>query len=204
MITRTTLFTALCLWLFSGLALAASPESASAMVKDTSNRMLTTLQARRAEVDRDPSLIYKMVSEILVPHFDFTRITQSALGRHWSKATPAQQEALTTEFRQLLVRTYATALLRYSGQEIRFLPARPGSGPDSVTVASEIVQGSTTPLSVDYKLYTQGGAWKVYDVIIDNVSLVTNYRSSFASEIRKGGIDGLVQRLGEMNTKGAG
>ena len=203
MITRTTFLTALWLWLFSGLALAASPEAASAMVKDASNRMLSTLEARRAEVDRDPSLIYRMVSEILVPHFDFARITESAVGRHWSKATPAQQEALTAEFRQLLVRTYATALLRYSGQEIRFLPARP-SGPDSVTVASEIVQGSTTPLSVDYKLYTQGGAWKVYDVIIDNVSLVTNYRSSFASEIRKGGIDGLVQRLGEMNTKGAG
>jgi phospholipid transport system substrate-binding protein len=201
---RIALFAALWLWLLGGLALAASPDAATALVKDASSRMISALEKRRAEVDRDPSLIYKLVSEILVPHFDFNRITQAAMGRYWNQATPAQQKAVTSEFRELLIRTYAKALLRYSGQEIRFLPVRPGAEAGSVTVSSEIVQGGTAPLSVDYKLYLQGDAWKVYDVIIDHVSLVTNYRGDFASQIRQGGIDGLVQRLGEMNAKGAG
>jgi len=188
----------------AGTAFCASPDMASALVKDASQRMLTTLEKRRAEVDRDSTLIYKMVQEILVPHFDFERITQAAVGRHWSQATPAQQKELTTGFRELLIRTYAKALLRYSGQEIRYLPVRPGADEGSVTVSSEIVQRGAPPLPVDYKLYLKGGTWKVYDVVIDNVSLVTNYRGSFAAQIRQGGIDGLVHRLGEMNAKGSG
>jgi len=192
------------LWLLTGAALAASPDMASALVKDASQRMLTTLEKRRTEVDRDSTLIYKLVSEILVPHFDFERITQAAVGRHWSQANPDQKQALTAGFRELLIRTYAKALLRYSGQEIRYLPVRPGADANSVTVSSEIVQSGTTPLSVDYRLYLKGGAWKVYDVVIDNVSLVTNYRGNFAAQIRQKGIDGLVERLGEMNAKGAG
>lgn len=192
------------LWLLAGTAYCASPDMASALVKDASQRMLTTLEKRRAEVDRDPTLIYKLVQEILVPHFDFDRITQAAVGRYWSQATSAQQKELTAGFRELLIRTYARALLRYSGQEIRYLPVRPGADEGSVTVSSEIVQAGGAPLPVDYKLYLKGGAWKVYDVVIDNVSLVTNYRGSFAAQIRQGGIDGLVQRLGEMNAKGAG
>jgi len=205
MSTRTTaLFAGMVLWLLTGAGMAASPDMASALVKDTSQRMLATLEKRRAEVDRDPTLIYKLVQEILVPHFDFERITQAAVGRYWTQATPAQQQALTNGFRELLIRTYAKALLRYSGQEIRYLPVRPGSDASSVTVSSEIVQAGAAPLPIDYKLYLKGGAWKVYDVVIDNVSLVTNYRGSFAAQIRQGGIDGLVQRLGEMNAKGAG
>jgi phospholipid transport system substrate-binding protein len=204
MSTRLTLLAVVWLWLLTGAAVAASPDMASALVKDASERMLTTLEKRRAEVDRNPSMIYDLVQKILVPHFDFERITQSAVGRHWSQATPAQQQALTAGFRALLIRTYAKALLRYSGQEIRYLPVRPGADPNSVTVSSEIIQSGGPPLPVDYRLYIKGGAWKVYDVVIDNVSLVTNYRGSFAAEIRQGGINGLVQRLDEMNAKGAG
>jgi phospholipid transport system substrate-binding protein len=200
----TALIAGVSLWLMAGTAFSASPDMASALVKDASQRMLVTLEKRRAEVDRDSTLIYKMVQEILVPHFDFERITQAAVGRHWSQATPAQQKELTTGFRELLIRTYAKALLRYSGQEIRYLPVRPGADEGSVTVSSEIVQRGAPPLPVDYKLYLKGGTWKVYDVVIDNVSLVTNYRGSFAAQIRQGGIDGLVHRLGEMNAKGSG
>jgi phospholipid transport system substrate-binding protein len=200
----TAMIAGVSLWLMAGSGFCVSPDMASALVKDASQRMLATLEKRRAEVDRDSTLIYKMVQEILVPHFDFERITQAAVGRHWSQATPAQQKELTTGFRELLIRTYAKALLRYSGQEIRYLPVRPGADEGSVTVSSEIVQRGAPPLPVDYKLYLKGGTWKVYDVVIDNVSLVTNYRGSFAAQIRQGGIDGLVHRLGEMNAKGSG
>jgi phospholipid transport system substrate-binding protein len=177
---------------------------ASALVKDTSQRMIKTLEQRRAEIDRDQTLIYKLVGEILVPHFDFEGITQSAVGRYWGEATPEQRKTLTVAFQELLVRTYAKALLRYTGQEIRFLPVRPGPNAESVAVSSQVIQAGAPPLAIDYKLHAKGGAWKIHDVTVDGVSLMTNYRSDFAAKIRQGGIDGLVQRLNEMNRKVAG
>jgi phospholipid transport system substrate-binding protein len=204
MTTRNKFLAALWLCLFAGIALAASPDMASALVKDTSQRMLKTLEQRRADIDRDQTLIYKLVGEILVPHFDFEGITQSAVGRYWGEATPAQRKTLTVAFQELLVRTYAKALLRYTGQEIRFLPVRPGSDADSVTVSSQVIQAGAPPLAIDYKLHLKGGAWKINDVAVDGVSLMTNYRSDFAAKIRQGGIDGLVQRLNEMNRKVSG
>jgi phospholipid transport system substrate-binding protein len=204
MTTRIPLLAALWLALFAGTALAASPDMASALVKDTSQRMIKTLEQRRAEIDRDQTLIYKLVGEILVPHFDFEGITQSAVGRYWGEATPAQRKTLTVAFQELLVRTYAKALLRYTGQEIRFLPVRPGPSADSVAVSSQVIQAGAPPLAIDYKLHTKGGAWKIHDVSVDGVSLMTNYRSDFAAKIRQGGIDGLVQRLNEMNRKVSG
>jgi phospholipid transport system substrate-binding protein len=204
MTTRIPLFAALWLALFAGTALAASPDMASALVKDTSQRMIKTLEQRRAEIDRDQTLIYKLVGEILVPHFDFEGITQSAVGRYWGEATPEQRKTLTVAFQELLVRTYAKALLRYTGQEIRFLPVRPGTNAESVAVSSQVIQSGAPPLAIDYKLHTKGGAWKIHDVSVDGVSLMTNYRSDFAAKIRQGGIDGLVQRLNEMNRKVSG
>jgi len=204
MTTRIPLFAALWLALFAGTALAASPDMASALVKDTSERMIKTLEQRRAEIDRDQTLIYKLVGEILVPHFDFEGITQSAVGRHWGEATPEQRKTLTVAFQELLVRTYAKALLRYTGQEIRFLPVRPGTNAESVTVSSQVIQAGAPPLAIDYKLRTKGGAWKINDVSVDGVSLMTNYRSDFAAKIRQGGIDGLVQDLNAKNRKVSG
>jgi phospholipid transport system substrate-binding protein len=204
MTTRIKFLAALWLCLFAGIALAASPDMASALVKDTSQRMIRTLEQRRADIDRDQTLIYKLVGEILVPHFDFEGITQSAVGRYWAETTPAQRKTLTMAFQELLVRTYAKALLRYTGQEIRFLPVRPGSDADSVTVSSQVIQAGAPPLAIDYKLHLKGGAWKIHDVSVDGVSLMTNYRSDFAAKIRQGGIDGLVQRLNEMNRKVSG
>jgi phospholipid transport system substrate-binding protein len=204
MTSRIKFLAALWLCLFTGIALAASPDMASALVKDTSQRMIKTLEQRRADIDRDQTLIYKLVGEILVPHFDFEGITQSAVGRYWAEATPAQRQTLTIAFQELLVRTYAKALLRYTGQEIRFLPVRPGADADSVTVSSQVIQAGTPPLAIDYRLHLKGGAWKINDVSVDGVSLMTNYRSDFAAKIRQGGIDGLVQRLNEMNRKVSG
>jgi len=197
--------------LLAGLALSlaavsagvgAAEDLATALVRDTSERMLAVLEKRRAEIDRNPSLIYALVEDIVLPHFDFDRITQSAVGRHWRDASPGQREALVKGFRQVLVRTYARALLGYSGEEVRYLPVRPGRQADSVTVSTEVRGRGSPPIPIDYRLYRKGGAWKVYDVVVDNVSLVSNYRSSFAAQVRQGGIDGLIARLAEMNTRG--
>jgi phospholipid transport system substrate-binding protein len=188
----------------AGVSAFAAPDEATALVQRTSERMLSTLEARRAEVDRNPSLIYGMVDSILVPHFDFERITQGALGQHWREATSEQRRQLVDAFKQVLVRTYALSLMKYSGQEIRYLPVKPGSRPNTVTVSTEIQDRGAPPIPVDYRMHSTGGAWKVFDVVINNASLVGNYRTSFATEIRMSGIDGLITKLGEMNRKGQG
>ena len=182
----------------------AAQEDATAMVKRTAEKMLSTLEARRAEVNRNPALIYGMIDDILAPHFDFQKITQGALGQHWRDATPAQQQALMDGFKQVLVRTYARSLLNYSGQEIRYLPVKPGGKDNAVTVPTEVRAPGSTPIPIDYRMYDSGAGWKVYDVIVNNASLVSNYRSSFTTEIRQNGIDGLITKLGEMNRKGQG
>lgn len=186
---------------WSGALLAAQDE-ATALVKRTSERMIDTLQARRAQVDSNPSLIYGMVESIAAPHFDFQRITQGALGQYWRQATPAQQRQLVDGFKQVLMRTYARSLLSYSGQEIRYLPVKPGSRPSTVTVSTEVRESGAAPIPVDYRMYNSGSGWKVYDVVINNASLVGNYRSSFANEIRRDGIDKLIGKLTDMNQKG--
>ena len=186
-----------------GLA-GGSQDLASHLVKDRSERMLRTLEARRGELERSPQLIYELVGEIVVPQFDFERITRSALGRHWHAASPRQRLALIEQFQQMLVRTYAKALLNYAGQQIRYLPLRPGRRTGDVTVSTEVQEPGAPPIPIKYDLYLKGGAWKVYDVTIDGVSLVSNYRSSFAAQIRRGGIDGLIDRLQSQNGVGQG
>jgi len=185
-------------------AVPAAQDVATALVRDTSERMLSTLEKRRVQIDRNPSLIYGLVDQILVPHFDFDKITQAAVGAHWRKATPDQRRALTDGFREVLIRTYAQSLLNYSGQEIRYLPVRPGQRENMVTVSTEVREPGGPPIPIDYRMYLKDGAWKVYDVVIDHASLVSNYRSSFDTEIRRKGIEGLIARLGEMNRKGEG
>jgi phospholipid transport system substrate-binding protein len=187
--------------LFSSGAWAAQ-DAATELVQKVSERMLTTLEKRRAEIDRNPSLIYGLVDDILVPHFDFQKITQAAVGKHWRKATPGQKKALTEGFQQVLIRTYAKALLSYSDEKIRYLPVKPGKRKSTVTVSTEVREPGGPTVPVDYRMHNNGGGWKVYDVVIDNVSLISNYRSSFNTQIRRDGIDGLIRSLSEMNTKG--
>lgn len=183
---------------------AAAGGSASATIKSASERMLSALESQRSVIEKDPSKIYGLVDQILVPHFDFEKITRAAAGKYWSKASPAQQQALTKNFQQVLIRTYAKALLNYSGEEIRYLPEKPG--PKSTVVVPTEVRDprNAKPTPIDYKLYKKGGSWKVYDVEIDMISLVENYYGMFKSQIRRNGIDGLIDGLAKMNAQGKG
>jgi len=172
-------------------------------VKETTKRLLTALESQRAVLERNPERIYDLVDEILVPHFDFRKITQAAVGRrHWGKASGDQRQALTEGFQQLLIRTYAKALLNYSGQKIRYLSERPGCRKSTAVVSSEVREPGAGFIPIDYKLYNRHGRWKVYDVKIDNVSLVLNYRRIFGTQIGREGIDGLISRLRKMNARG--
>ncbi len=188
--------------LLCGGARAVAPDMASAQVQDTAERMLAVLEQRRSELNASPHLIYKLVDEIVVPRFDFERITRSAMGRNWRKADTEQKKSLVVEFRQMLVRVYAKSLLNYAGQEIRILPLRPGRRPGDVTVHTEVNESGGPTIPINYRMYLRDGAWKVYDIIIDGVSLVSNYRGSFASEVRRKGIDGLIQTLRIRNGDG--
>lgn len=181
------------LLLSPGTVLAES--SPTELVRTTANTMLATLEAQRAEIEQRPQLIDQLVGRIVAPHFDFALITQSTVGADWRRATPAQREALTDAFRAVLVRTYATALLKYSGEEIIYQTAKPGTREGTVIVPTQVRAPGAAAIPIDYRLHNQRGAWKVYDVVIENVSLIANYRNQFRSILGRDGIDGLVAEL---------
>ena len=141
-----------------------------------------------------------LIETKIVPHFDFTRMARIAMARNWRAATPEQQKELAAEFKTLLVRTYSTALTNYRDQEIDYKPLRAKPEDTEVTVKSEVKQsGSSQPVPIDYEMEKTPNGWKVYDVKVDGVSLVTTYRDTFASEVREKGIDGLIKSLAAKN-----
>jgi phospholipid transport system substrate-binding protein len=158
------------------------------------------VSARKADLEANPALIYPLVESTVLPHFDFRQMSQSALGRFWRDATDEQKTALTNEFRELLVRTYATALLGYTGQQIQYLPVQYKPGDEKVMIPTRIAAtDNAPPIPINYRLQLNESKWMVYDVVIDGVSLITNYRSQFAAEVRRGGIAGLISTLESKN-----
>ncbi len=143
--------------------------------------------------------IFDLVEARIVPHFDFTRMTQLAVGRYWRQASPSQQQALASEFRTLLVRTYSSAFTQYRNQSVEFKPLRANPGDTEVTVRSEIRESGRPPVPIDYAMQKTANGWKVFDVTVEGVSLVTTYRGTFSEEVQRGGIDGLIKTLAEKN-----
>lgn len=172
------------------------------LVRQTSERMLTVLKQQHDVIKSEPARLYGLVDDIVLPHFDFERMARWVLGKNWRQATPEQQQRFVVEFRNLLVRTYGTALLEYNDQEVRFLPLRMSAGTEEVTVRTEIQQPGGLPIPINYSMYRRADGWKVYDVVIDGISLVSNYRTDFSAQIRSGGIDALIVRIAERNAQG--
>ena len=192
------------LMLSFGLAVQVSAmQSPQALVQATSEKMLAKLKADKQLLEQDPGRIYELVNKIVLPHFDFEYMSQLVLAKYWRRASAEQRHAFTAEFRTLLVRTYAKSLSAYTDQAIDFLPFREVKG-DDVTVRTEVEQPGSFPIPIDYRLHQRGGEWQVFDIIIDGVSLVTSYRSSFSREIRKAGIDGLIEKLAQRNKDATG
>ncbi|MFA7387207.1 MAG: ABC transporter substrate-binding protein [Thiohalobacteraceae bacterium] len=184
----------------TALAESRAPE---ALVRETSEQMLAMLKEQREVIAAEPGRLYGLVYEIVLPHFDFERMSRWVLGKHWRQATPEQQQAFVDQFRNLLVRTYGAALREYTDQNIVYLPVRRGADSKEVTVRTEVTKPGGVPIPIHYSMYLSADGWKVYDVVIDGISLVSNYRTSFASEIRNAGIDGLIKRLVDRNAQGA-
>lgn len=169
------------------------------LVKTTTQDVTTILKRDKAVFENDTQKLYALIDAKVLPHFDFNQMTSLAVGRYWRQASPAQQQSLTKEFRTLLVRTYANALAAFNNQVIEFKAFNMVAGATDVTVQTQVKQPGAQPIPIEYSMEKTTAGWKVYDVTIDGVSLVTNYRGSFGDEIRKNGIDGLIQTLATKN-----
>ena len=190
----------LCL-MFSVLpALAADVGKApDALVREVSDDVLTIVRQDKAIQSGDTRRVIDLVEEKVLPHFNFRRMTMLAVGKDWRQASPEQQGKLVEAFRTLLVRTYSNALTQYRDQTIGYKPAKFGEADTSVRVQTEVRQAGAQPINIDYTLEKTAEGWKVFDVVVAGVSLVTNYRGTFAQEIRSGGVDGLIKSLEQKN-----
>jgi phospholipid transport system substrate-binding protein len=184
---------------FGSGRLAAEILPPEELVRQTTDRMLALLNKNRTAIEADRSTLYGFVDEVVLPHFDFNRMAQWVLGKYWRTASQEQRQRFVEQFRNLLVRTYGTLLLDYSGQTIDYLPARTGANGDTVTIRTLIADKDGTKVQVDYALYRRDTAWKVYDVRVNGISLVSNYRNTFGSKVRQDGIDSLIDDLAQRN-----
>jgi len=188
-------------FLSPGVQAQAKELAPDALVKSVTDEVLDIIRKDKDIKAGSTRRAIELVEQKVLPHFNFSRMTALAVGRDWRQATPEQQKALTEEFRDLLVRTYSNALTAYKNETVDYRPFKMQPGATDVTVRTQIHQsGARQPIKLDYSLERNGNAWKVYDVVVADVSLVTNYRSSFATEIRNGGIDGLVKTLKAKNS----
>ncbi len=182
---------------------AQAAEAPDEMVRRSTNEILAAIKADKDLQAGNQAKIEKLAEDKVLPYFNFARMTQLAVGRNWRDASDAQKKSLTDEFRRLLVRTYSTSLSQYRNQTIEVKPLKIAAADTEVVVKTQVIQPGGQPIPIDYSLENGSNGWKVYDVLIDGVSLVTNYRSSFNTEIQKNGIDGLVKSLVERNAKNA-
>ncbi|MBI5461497.1 MAG: ABC transporter substrate-binding protein [Gammaproteobacteria bacterium] len=174
-------------------------------VRETSEQVFQALDREGDALAQNPRRLYQMVDTLLLQHMDFARMSRWVLGKHWKTATPEQQARFMVEFRGLLVRTYATALAGYRGRQVRILPQREAGDSDEmiareVVVRTEVNQPNGPAIPVNYSLYLRDGQWKAFDVQIDGISLIANYRATFGAEVRAaGGLEALIQALAARN-----
>jgi len=198
--------TLLALW----LAIAASAAAIAAdlapdeLVRKVTAEVMDAVGRDRASRPVDRTAAIAIAEEKILPHVDFAEATRLAMGRSWRLATPAEQATLVGEFRTLLVRSYATALEGLRDQQVEQDPLRMSPGGTEVRVRDRFIKSGTPAVTIDYQMRKTADGWKVYDIVVDGISLVLNYRDSFEHEIRRTGVAGLIATLQEKNRAGAG
>ena len=175
---------------------ALGPED---LVRKTAEDVLFAIKADEEIQKGDKEKIYKLAEEKILPNFDFERVARLVLGRAWRSASDEQKKEFIVQFRTLLLKTYAVALSKYKDQTIEFKPTRMSDTDEIVIVKTEITQSGGQPIRVNYALSKNSGKWLVFDIVIEGVSLVTNYRSQFSSEIKRNGMDTLIKKLSKKN-----
>ena len=191
-------------YLFAAFLAFAAPavlaqEGPDALVKRVTDELLAIVKTDKELAAGNQRKVVELAEAKVLPHFDFNRMTRLAVGRNWQQASEAQRESLVREFRTLLVRTYSNSISAYRNQTIEVKPSRIAAADKDATVRTQVIQPGGPPIPIDYSMEKGDAGWKVYDVVIDGVSLVTTYRSSFNEQIQRGGIDGLIKTLQERN-----
>lgn len=197
------------LFTFSAWATAnPTPADAKKMIEETTNEVLTALTEQKETIKTNPKQVYKIIDDLVLPRFDFARMSKFVLGVHWKVATPGQRKRFTQAFRNLLVRTYATALVKAAGEHLKvnYLPLQVHDGAQRLTLKTEVAQGNAKPIIVEYAMYLpdadwrknwaiETDGWKVFNVTVEGVSLITNYRTEFSNDIEKMGMEGLIKKV---------
>lgn len=184
---------------FAPATAADSAMAPDALAKSVTEEVLAIIRADKDIQAGNQKKVLDLVETKIVPHFNFAGMTRIALGKNWSQANAEQRKALTNEFRALLIRTYTTAFTQYKNQTVEYRPLRLAPSDNDVVVKSFIKQPSGQPIAVDYNMEKTDAGWKVYNLKIEGISLVENYRNTFNTEIQKSGIDGLIKTLADRN-----
>ncbi|MGZ5122794.1 MAG: MlaC/ttg2D family ABC transporter substrate-binding protein [Burkholderiales bacterium] len=185
--------------LASAVAHAATDIAPDVLARSVTDEVMTIVRTDKELQAGRTERLSQLVEIKVLPHFNFLHMTQLAVGRNWRQATPEQQKSLVDEFRTLLVRTYTTAFMQYKDQTVDYKPLRMAPTDTDVLVKSLIKQTGGQPVAIDYNMENLGSGWKVYDVKIEGISLVENYRNTFNSEVQKNGVDGLIKALSDKN-----
>jgi phospholipid transport system substrate-binding protein len=170
------------------------------LVQKITDDVLAAIKSDKDLAAGDKQKALKVAEEKVLPYIDFEQATRLAVGRSWSQASPEQKKRLVNEFRNMLVRTYSNAIQAYQGQTLKVLPSRGKQDPEDTTVRTQFVRAGGQPLPIEFHMRKGEQAWKVYDIVVEGVSLVMTYRSEFDAVVKQEGIDGLIKRLAQKNT----
>lgn len=193
-------FISMCLLLFSVTGVAADLLPPQQSIKEASDQLQKKLQDK--SFVKDFAKVAEYVNEVIDPHTDFDRISALVLGKNWKSASPDERQRFKKEFQTLLVRTYSRAFVEFKEWSVRFLPLNMANDTAKVIVKTEVLQPGSQPVSVDYRMALSGGQWKAYDIMIEGVSLVTNYRTTFANEMQaKGSLNAIIMDLSKRNVE---
>mgnify|MGYP002067334057 FL=1 len=190
------------------LAEADGGQDPQQLVADTIDQLVDRLNANSDRIHEDSSIAYQISDELVAPHIDFPRVTRLVVGKYWQSASEQQRQALIAEVQSLLIRSYVTAMTSYADQivakkdRINYLPSRYKTGDKKASVRANITLDSGQAVEVQYQLYNGGGKWRIYDIVIEGVSMAITYRTSFGEQIKRNGLDSLIAELVERNRKG--
>ncbi|VAW53605.1 Uncharacterized ABC transporter, auxiliary component YrbC [hydrothermal vent metagenome] len=179
----------------------SQPGSPAVLLETISQQVITILKKDHDLLQKEPNRVYGIIDEYVLPHLDEVTMAKLALGKNWKKATKKQKQVFVTEFKNLLVRTYSKSLLEFSDQKIKFFPVKLAAGTKKTSVKAEVIQPGGPSIPMSYRVRLKKNTWKVYDIKIDGISLVTSYRGTFTQEVRKSGMDGLLKYMHDKNSK---
>lgn len=200
---RIALFLLACLIGLWTTASFADTNEAEKLVRDNGQKVLQILSNNKDKIKDDPQFLYKLVNEVIVPNVDFTAMSKLVLAKYWRTASDAQRKRFVDEFKGMLVRTYTNSLSEYAGNtDILYLKSVDRNEGKYVTVYTEIVQSGKPNIPVDYSLHQTDAGYKIYDVVIEGLSLVKNYRTSFAKQIADTSLDALIEDMAQKNSQG--